>query len=354
MNFPRLPLRWPRPAALSGLLLAALPLVTVLWVHTAAAAPQPPNLAAAIAAQREKVANSPGSAEAHNDLGNLLALGQDRPAAEEAYREALRLDPDSFSARFNLAVLLRSGHRPGEALEVLERAIALQPDSAWAHYQRGAAHQDLGRRKRATKDYARAFALDNRLALPDVNPLVIGNPLVTAAMLTRQDVPVADSTPRSYADPVAIGQLLQPLPPPTQPTAAPATAGGKTAQPPAATAVGAVRPSASATAPPSPEDRAGARAGDRARPPGAPEIARPEPDDRRITTDDLRSLRILNQAPPESGEQPPEGGTREGTGVEAPQRFRPGRRSSAQLDLQLLPGAGPTQALAPAVTLSRR
>lgn len=360
MRIPR-PLRWPRTATLTGLVLALLPIATVLWVHTATAAQQLGDVDAAIAKQRERVAENPSSAEAYNDLGNLLALGQNRAAAEEAYREALRLDPGSFSAHFNLAVLLRTGHRPAEALGILERALELEPNSAWAQYQLGAVHEALGHRKRATNAYARAFALDNRLALPDVNPLVIGNPLVTAAMLTRHDVPLADNSPRSYSDPVTISKLLLPpaAPEPAGETAAgsegseandasegsqaPTEPGGRAAQPPGAPTVGEVRPPAAASSQspsPSAAPAAGARGNSRL------EDASPDSSDRRITSDDIRSLRILNQATPQPGATPPaEGGTRD-RNLQAPQRFRPGRRSSAQLDLEVAPGRRSTAAAA--------
>ena len=364
MSLFRLSSRRPRPAALTGMVatvLDLLPIATMLWVHGAAATSQLGDLDAAIAVQLDRVAEQPTSPAVHNDLGNLLALAQDRVAAESAFREALRLDPDYFSALFNLAVLLRTGHRPGEAIQVLDQAVELEPDSAWSHYQRGAAHQALGHRKQATRDYARAFALDHRLALPDVNPLVIGNSLVTAALLTPQDVPVADATPRSYADPARISALLLPPPPPTpaDPTApgatsAPGSPAAPTAQQPAP-AVGEVRPPAT-WSPTPPDDSAS---------PGTAAPAPAEADDseaetRRITIDDVRSLRILNQSSPEGqAVPPPEGGTRRGADAEAPQRFRPGRRSSAQLDLRLRPDLGdPARArvaqLAPALTLGRR
>jgi hypothetical protein len=342
-----------RPAAATGLVLVLLPFATVLWVHRAAAAPQAGDLDSAISTQLERVAQQPASPEVHNDLGNLLALAQDREAAEAAYREALRLDADYFSALFNLAVLLRTGHRPQEAIQVLDRAVELEPDSAWSYYQRGAAHQELGHRKQATRDYARAFALDHRLALPDVNPLVIGNPLVTAAMLTPQNVPVADVTPRSYAEPGRISHLLLPPPPPppteagatTEPT--PGTPAAANVQQPAPPAVGEVRPPASGEEAPAISPL----------PTSTPPV---EGDDdeqpRRITVDDVRSLRILNQSSPEGqAVPPPEGGSRQGVDLQAPQRFRPGRRSSAQLDLRLLPGgASSGDRLASAVTPARR
>jgi hypothetical protein len=321
-----------RLAALSApLLLAALPLATVLWVHAAGAAADGPDLESAIAAQRTRIAEQPTSADAHNDLGNLLALGHDHAGAEAAYREALRLDPGSFSALFNLGVLLRSDRRPAEALEALEQAIAVDSSSAWAYYQQGAALQDLGRRKPATRAYARAFALDNRLALPDVNPLVIGNPLVTAAMLQpREGVPVADSTPRAYAEPGRVKALLLPPLPPTAP--APATPEPGAEAPGAAPEreSGSIVPRTTWSSGGAEEEPAAGEPGDVA--PGESRTRR------RISPDDLRTLRILNQpVAPESAQPPPAGGTRTEPGA-APERFRPGRRSSAQLDLRLVPG----------------
>ncbi|HVS15940.1 MAG TPA: tetratricopeptide repeat protein [Thermoanaerobaculia bacterium] len=364
MNHTPQPRRRRLAALAPPLLLAALPLVVVLgvealWVH-AAAAVDGPNLGAAIAAQRARVAEQPGSADALNDLGNLLGLAHDVDGAEAAYREALQLDPGSFSVRFNLGLLLRSARRPGEAVEVLEQAIELDPASAWAHYQLGAALQDLGRRKPATRAYARAFALDHRLALPDVNPLVIGNPLVTAAMLQpREGVPVADSTPRAYAEPARISAILLPTAPApaadpaTAPAQAPTTAAGAAAQPPVppSSEAGSLVPPTSWS---SADDEPGPDAADRQSVESGAATGEPR-GTRRITPDDLRTLRILNQSlPPDAATPPASGGTRTEPGA-APERFRPGRRSSAQLDLRLIPGSRPGAAGAePAALIQAR
>ena len=70
----------------------------------------------------------PANAEAHFDLGTLLA-GEDRlDEAAVAFAEAVRLRPDYVRARVNLGSSLASLGRYDEAIAQFTEALRLQPD----------------------------------------------------------------------------------------------------------------------------------------------------------------------------------------------------------------------------------
>ncbi len=71
---------------------------------------------------------APSDATAHNNLGNALARQRRLPEAIHCFREAIRLRPDYVEAHYNLgAVRLLQGD-PDEAIAQLEAALRLKPD----------------------------------------------------------------------------------------------------------------------------------------------------------------------------------------------------------------------------------
>jgi tetratricopeptide (TPR) repeat protein len=95
--------------------------------------------AAAISFYRRAIAIDPDVAEAHNNLGVLLA-GQGLYAeAAEQFRAAVRLRPRDALALRNLALALeRSGDLPG-ALEQYEAAVRAEPGNAETRAMRDSA-----------------------------------------------------------------------------------------------------------------------------------------------------------------------------------------------------------------------
>jgi len=175
----------------------------------------PANLPQALDVQRRLVAERPGDAAVHNDLGNLLLLAGDPAAAEEAYRRAVELSADVAAYHYNLALLLQQRgalrQARGEYLEVLR----LQPQNAWAHYHLGTIAEQRGQERRAIERYGEALRLDPHLAFPDVNPAVIESELLTEAMLHGyRERAARPQAPRVYADPGRITALLLPAPAP--------------------------------------------------------------------------------------------------------------------------------------------
>lgn len=194
------------------------------------AATPPANLSQALEAQRRMLAERPGDAGALNDLGNLLVLAGDGPAAEDAYQRAVDAAPGHAPYHYNLGLLLLQRGRLDQALDHFQQVVELTPENAWAVYQVGAVHEKRGRRGAAVEWYGRAFRLDPELAFPDVNPHVIDSELTAEAMLRGYRGAIAEpSAPRYYEEPARISALLVRAP-------APPVAAGRPAQPEAAAA----------------------------------------------------------------------------------------------------------------------
>jgi hypothetical protein len=175
-----------------------------------AAAPAPPHLERALAAQRELAAERPDDAGVANDLANLLALAGETKSAEAAYLRAIELAPSDPSPRFNYGLLLRESGREMAAMRQFRATVEAEPRHAWAHYQVGEIYQSWGLDRLARKAYVRAFRLDPRLADARSNPAVLDNRAATAAMLMAWKegggAPVA--VPRGYSEPARIAGLL--------------------------------------------------------------------------------------------------------------------------------------------------
>jgi len=173
-----------------------------------------PSLNKALEAQIALVQQDPGSANALNDLGNLLELAQRPAEAEAAYRRAIELGGQEALPRFNLGLLLQQAGQQQAALEEFSRVVELEPDHAWGHYQVGAIYEAQGLKDKAVAAYARAFALDYDLTRPSVNPHIIENNLVVEAMLKAyREVAVRPLAPKRYEDASRIVGLMVNEPP---------------------------------------------------------------------------------------------------------------------------------------------
>jgi tetratricopeptide (TPR) repeat protein len=175
-------------------------------------AADPPNLAEALAAQRELAVETP-TAAVLTDLGNLLVLADRAAEAESTYRRAIATDPDHADAPFNLGLMMQYRGEIETARELYLRVVALNDRHAWAHYQLGTILEKESRRQEAIQSYARALAIDPELFFADVNPQIVDNALVTEALLEaaklRQPSRLA---PMSFSRPREITRLLLSLP----------------------------------------------------------------------------------------------------------------------------------------------
>ena len=107
----------------------------------------------------QALALRPGYAEAHNNLGNVL-LGQGKlDEADARYRQALTLSPNYAEAHHNLGTVLWKQGRLDEAAARFGQVLALCPDYAQAHNNLGNVLLSQGRLDEAEARFAQAAAL---------------------------------------------------------------------------------------------------------------------------------------------------------------------------------------------------
>ncbi len=99
------------------------------------------------------------SAEALNDLGNLLVQQGETEAAIALYQKAIALKPDLAIAHSNLGNLLAQQGETEAAIASYQKAIALEPDLAIAHNNLGNLLAHQGETKAAIASYQTAIAL---------------------------------------------------------------------------------------------------------------------------------------------------------------------------------------------------
>ncbi|MFM8333409.1 MAG: tetratricopeptide repeat protein [Candidatus Methylumidiphilus sp.] len=115
--------------------------------------------AEAQAAYRAGLRLCPGRAEAHNNLGALLAESQRFAEAEACCRQALALRPQFAEAHNNLGVLLSQTERLDEAEQAFRQAIAAQPGYLPARFNLAKLHKHLRRHADAELGYRQILAI---------------------------------------------------------------------------------------------------------------------------------------------------------------------------------------------------
>ncbi len=103
------------------------------------------------------VAQTPGSAEAHQRLGKVLQLQGRLDEAEACFRRALELDPDYVAALIGLGNIEAARHEFQSALKRFETAIEIEPHDAEAHFACAALLETMGRTDEALAAYFRAL-----------------------------------------------------------------------------------------------------------------------------------------------------------------------------------------------------
>jgi protein O-GlcNAc transferase len=111
---------------------------------------------------KRAVTLEPDVAEAHNDLGNVLAAHGKFAEAAACFERATALKPGYADAHYNCGLALGHLGRFAEAAGCFQRALVINPQSTLAHVQLGHALRAQGRRDDAVVHYRRAAAL-----LPD-------------------------------------------------------------------------------------------------------------------------------------------------------------------------------------------
>jgi len=121
-----------------------------LGVDLEAAAP-----AEAADAYGRALALDPRHADAHVNLGRLLADKGKPSRAVEHYQAALEADPHHATAAYNLGIALEDLGRRREAIAAYERALASDPDFADAHFNLSRLYEQTGRRAAAIRHLSR-------------------------------------------------------------------------------------------------------------------------------------------------------------------------------------------------------
>jgi tetratricopeptide (TPR) repeat protein len=110
-------------------------------------------------AYRRALELDPVHADAHVNLGRLLAEAGARAAAVEHYRAALEADPRHATAAFNLGVVLEGLGRRQQAVTAYQQALAADEGLADAHFNLSRLYERAGRKQAALRHLARYKAL---------------------------------------------------------------------------------------------------------------------------------------------------------------------------------------------------
>jgi len=115
------------------------------------------------------LALDPDMAEAHNELGELLAASGNLAKAENEFREALRVEPDMPSAQSNLAHALAARGNLPEAAWYFERAVRRAPKDADVRVNFAATLSALDRPDEALREIQAALKLRPDFGLAHLN-----------------------------------------------------------------------------------------------------------------------------------------------------------------------------------------
>lgn len=102
----------------------------------------------------------PNNAALLNDLGQVLLLLHDYPAAQIQLKKALQLDPDNPVINGNLGYFYYSTQDFSMAQTYLERAVTLKPDYVKAWYNLGLTYRQAGQNAKARSAFEKVLQLD--------------------------------------------------------------------------------------------------------------------------------------------------------------------------------------------------
>jgi len=103
------------------------------------------------------VAQTPGSAEAHQRLGKVLQLQGRLNEAETCFRRALELDPDYVGALIGLGTIEAAKGDSQSAFKRFDMAVEIEPHDAEAHFACARQLETMGRADEALAAYFRTL-----------------------------------------------------------------------------------------------------------------------------------------------------------------------------------------------------
>jgi tetratricopeptide (TPR) repeat protein len=122
---------------------------------------------------RQAVRIRPDYAEAHSNLGMVLAVQEKLAEAVVSYEEALRLKPDLAETHNNLANLLRHQGKLEQAVASYQKALHIKPRYAEAYCNLGLVLLEQGRLTEAEASQKNAICIDPTIAEARLNLGVI-------------------------------------------------------------------------------------------------------------------------------------------------------------------------------------
>jgi Flp pilus assembly protein TadD len=110
---------------------------------------------------QEVLAEVPGLAEAHHNIGYLHAQRNDIPVAEAEFRKAIELQPQVSDSYLALATLLERSKRGDDAVKLLQDASGTFASDARFQFTLGATAFNQGRSAEAQAAFAKVTELDS-------------------------------------------------------------------------------------------------------------------------------------------------------------------------------------------------
>ena len=106
---------------------------------------------------KHRIRTTPGDAQPHYDLGNMLSARGKREEAIRHYRRAVGIKPDFALAHNNLGSVLLVQGKTDEAMRLFRQALRVDPDLALAHNNLGAALLMQGDSEEAIRHFRSAL-----------------------------------------------------------------------------------------------------------------------------------------------------------------------------------------------------
>ena len=112
---------------------------------------------AALESFKNAISINPNSAEANNNMGNILKEQGELENAVKAYTNALLLKPDYAEAFYNLGNAYKEMRKLKDAISAYNKAVSLNPNYAEAFYNRGLAQSNMDDLDAAIESYNEAI-----------------------------------------------------------------------------------------------------------------------------------------------------------------------------------------------------
>jgi len=150
----------------------------------------------AVTALRQALAQSPGNAFTHLNLGTALFETGDASGALDEFHTAIRLSPGLSKAHYGAGIVLEAAGRDGEAIAAFTKAVDGDPSSVEAHMSLADALRRNGRERESLPHYAEVIARS-----PAVSQAAFGYTMALVRLgRYREARDRLDAATKTYAD----------------------------------------------------------------------------------------------------------------------------------------------------------